>query len=293
MHFTPDPRRLTRLATALVFAASAAAAEGLTELWRTTGFNTPESVALDAATGVIYVSNIAGDPMAKDGNGFIAQMAADGVITTLNWVTGLDAPKGMDVVGGTLYVADIDRLVEIDIASATVTNRYPVAGAGLLNDVIVAPDGRVFVSDTATSTIHVLEAGNLTAWLTDPMLMGANGLTIIDGMLVVAQVGDISRGFDKTKPGQVVSVDLASKATAFYGVDAAVGVLDGIEPDGAGGVLVTDFMGGRILSQMPGGAAVPIGILSMGTADFEFVADQGLVLVPVMPENAVVALRWE
>ena len=36
------------------------------------------------------------------------------------WATGLDAPKGMALANGQLYVADIDRLVEIDPATGKI-----------------------------------------------------------------------------------------------------------------------------------------------------------------------------
>ena len=260
------------------------------ELWRTTGFNGPESVAQDAATGVIYVANMGTDPMAKDGDGYITVLGRDGTITTEKWLAGLDAPKGMDIVGGTLYTADIDTILEIDIASASVRNRYKVDGAVLLNDVIAAPDGRLFVSDTFANTIYVLDGGVVSLFLTDPMLMGINGLTMIDGALIAANFGDFSEGFDKVKPSIVVKVDLATKALSAFGAEGPVGIMDGIEPDGKGGVIITDYMAGKVLSLMPGASATEIATLSLGAADLEVSLADGMILVPITPENTVVAL---
>ena len=67
---------------------------------------------MDAATGTIYVANIEGDPVGKDGKGSISIIGKDGTITNQNWVTGLNAPKGMGITNGMLYVTDIDELVE-------------------------------------------------------------------------------------------------------------------------------------------------------------------------------------
>lgn len=268
----------------------AAHAQTATEVWRTTGFSSPESVEWDAAAGLFYVSNMGADPMAKDGDGYIATMGADGAIRTDKWVTGLDAPKGMAIQGGKIFTADIDQLVEVDIASGQITNRYPAAGAVLLNDVIAAPDGRVFVSDTFGNTIYVLEGGVVSPFLTDPMLMGINGLTLIDGALIGANLGDTSEGFDKIKPGMVVRVDLATKALSAFGAAGPVGVLDGIEPDGKGGVIVTDYIAGKVLSLLPGAAATEIATLSLGAADLEVNLADGMILVPITPENTVVAL---
>ncbi len=275
-----------------ILVAGGAFAQTATEVWRTTGFSSPESVEWDAGAGVFYVSNMGADPMAKDGDGYIGTLGADGVIQTDKWITGLDAPKGMAIAAGKLYTADVDQLVEIDIAAGTVTNRYPAAGSVLLNDVVAAPDGRVFVSDTFGNSVWVLEGGAMSIFAQDPMLMGANGLTVIGNALIVANLGDTSQGFDKIKPGYAVSVDLTSKAITPYGSADPSGVLDGVEPDGAGGVLITDNMGGRLLQQSPGGVAAEVGKLEPGAADLEFVADKGLIVVPLTPANTVVGLSW-
>ena len=272
--------------------ASAASAQTVKELWRTTGFSGPESVEWDATAGVFYVSNMGVDPMKHDGDGYIAIMDADGKIKTDKWVTGLDAPKGMATVGGKLYTADIDKLVEIDIAAGKVSNSYPVKGAVLLNDVTAGPDGKVYVSDTFTNSVWVLDGGAMSLLAQDKLLMGANGLTIIGNNLIVADLGDASQGFDKIKPGYVVSIDLTTKAVTAYGSADPAGTLDGIEPDGAGGVLMTDNMGGRLLEQAPGGAAKEVAKLEPGAADMEFVPDHNLIVVPITPKNTLVGLSW-
>jgi hypothetical protein len=272
--------------------ASSATAETATEVWRTAGFSSPESVEWDSGAKVFYVSNMGADPMAKDGDGYIGTLGADGVIQTDKWVTGLDAPKGMAIVAGKLYAADINQLVEIDIATAAITNRYPAEGAVLLNDVIAAPDGRIFVSDTFANSVWVLDGGKMAIFAQDPALMGANGLTISGNSLIVANLGDVSQGFDKIKPGFVVAVDLTSKAITPYGSADPSGVLDGVEPDGAGGMLITDNIGGRLLQQAPGGVAAEVGKLEPGAADLEFVPDQGLIVVPLTPTNTIIGMTW-
>lgn len=264
----------------------------VTEVWRTTGFVGPESVEWDAAAGLAYVSNMGVDPMAADGDGYISTIGADGAVKAEKWVTGLNAPKGMAAVAGKLYTADLTDLVEIDTATGAIANRYPAAGAVLLNDVTAAPDGRIFVSDTFGNSVWVLEGGAMSIFAQGPELTGANGLTVVGNALVVANLGDASQGFDKIKPGWVVSIDLTSKAITPYGSTDPSGTLDGIEPDGKGGVLFTDNMGGRLMQQAPGAAAAAVATLEPGAADMDFVPDQGLILVPLTPGNTVVGLKW-
>src|SRR6188472_3198199 len=89
------------LAVALLLPAAAPAEEA----WTTTGLDTPESVLFDGSRDILYVANIAGDPVAKDGNGYLSILDLDGTIRTEKWVTGLDAPKGLHLDSDTLYVS--------------------------------------------------------------------------------------------------------------------------------------------------------------------------------------------
>src|SRR5215470_2720317 len=82
-----------------------------TKLWETdTVLKVPESVLYDGENKVLYVSNIDGkEPWGKDGKGSIAKIGLDGKIVAVDWVTGLDAPKGLGIYKGKLYAADIDN----------------------------------------------------------------------------------------------------------------------------------------------------------------------------------------
>ncbi len=286
------PASLRRLAAALVAGLSAApaAAAGLTEAWRTPGFDRPESVSWDAKANAFYVSNLGTDPTTKDGNGFISRLKPDGSVEALKWVTGLNAPKSGEIVDGKLYVTDIDELVEIDIASAKVLRKYPAPGAKFLNDLAVAADGRIFIADTLTNSIYLFDKGTVSVWFTDPALIGPNGLTIVGADLVVALLGDMTAS--PMAPANVKKIDLASKKLSDFGTTDPIGNLDGIEPDGEGGVFVTANPQGRLFDVKPGKKAVEIGQLKPGSADFEYVADKKLFVIPQMGESEVVAYTW-
>ncbi|MFB0908073.1 MAG: gluconolaconase, partial [Spirosomataceae bacterium] len=100
---------------------------------------TPESVLYDAANDFYYVSCINGvPPDAKDGDGYIAKMDANGKIITDKWATGMNAPKGMALVGNTLYVADISKIVMIDVATGKISGEKEIEEAAFLNDMDAA-----------------------------------------------------------------------------------------------------------------------------------------------------------
>jgi sugar lactone lactonase YvrE len=113
------------------------------------GFLTPESVKWDSAQDVYFVSNINGAPNAKDGNGYISRLGPAGMVTDSAFIKGLNAPKGMALVHDTLWVADIDQLRAFDARTAAPVATLPVPGAIFLNDIAAAPDGSLYVTDTA------------------------------------------------------------------------------------------------------------------------------------------------
>lgn len=121
----------------------------------------------------IYVSCINGMPTDQDGNGFIATMNTDGQVLEQKWAQGLDAPKGMGIHAGKLYVTDVDELVAIDLDDPTQQERFPVEGAVFLNDVAVA-DERIYFSDMKTGKLHAFQEGQVRT--VKDSLKGINGL---------------------------------------------------------------------------------------------------------------------
>jgi DNA-binding beta-propeller fold protein YncE len=286
-------KRITAAAAALAAGVSFATAAELTEAWKASGFDLPESVSYDPGSNAYYVSNLGADPMSKDGNGFISKLSADGKVEKLKWAEGLNAPKGTEIVGGSLFVADLDELVEINLTTGAIANRTKVEGAKFLNDLAAATDGRIFIADTLGDAIFLFENGSVGEWLKDPKLHGPNGLTIDGTYLVVASVGTEGGSFEKMSPANVKKVDLVSKEITDFGTAAPIGALDGIERTGDGGVTVTDNFGGRMLLVKPGQPAEEIAKLKPGSADHEFVPNLGLLIIPQMQEGEIVAYNWK
>src|SRR5258708_4903729 len=173
----------------LVFTASllfslslivAAQQHKLVRKWETDSvLKVPESVLYDAKGQQLYVSNIDGkDPGAKDGIGSVGKVGLDGKIIKVDWVTGLNSPKGLGMYGDMLYVADVDQVAVIDTKKAAIVQKIPVPGAVFLNDITVDKNGIVYVSDTRTNKVHRIEKGAVTTWLEN--MNGANGV-LADG----------------------------------------------------------------------------------------------------------------
>ena len=147
-------------------------------VWETdTLLTTCESALFDSKSGIIYVSNINNNPWNLDSNGFISTIDTTGKILELKWIEGgLSGPKGMGIYNGKLYVNDIDRLVEIDIASQKINNSYHVNGNPNLNDITVSDKGIVYSSGSSSNTIYRLQDGKFDTLYISEDFNRLNGL---------------------------------------------------------------------------------------------------------------------
>lgn len=239
---------------------------------------TCESVIYDKDNDILYVANINGAPDAKDGNGFIAKVSLDGQITDEDWVKGLDAPKGMGISDGKLYVADVDQVREIDIKSGKVTNSYAIQGAKFLNDITVGDGGKIYVSDTGTGVISVIEDGDVMPWL-ENVQGGPNGLLMEnERMLVLSFQG-----------GNLNAVDLSNMQSRL--VTDSIENADGVESIGDGEYLVSSWNGmvHHISGDWTRTTVLDTRADSVNAADIEYIKEKNLLLVPAFFKNKVVA----
>lgn len=284
-------RLVVGLLVTVILCNAAAAAPRL--LWEVKGLEQPESVVQDPATGVLYVSNIAGAIMQKDGNGFIAKLRPDGTIIDRKWVKGLNGPTGLALHERSLYVADIDELVEINAASGEIVKRYPAKGAIFLNDVVAGEDGTVYVSDTPMNTIWRLKDGYFEPWLADDTLNGPNGLLVQDGKLIVASFGKLPSEGQKQELGGLYAIDVEKQSVSKLGDSEAIGNLDGLQAFEAGVYLVTDWAAGGLYRVPAKGKVERVLKLGKGSADFVYLPDKKQAFIPIMLSNALVAYALE
>jgi DNA-binding beta-propeller fold protein YncE len=281
---------LATVATAAMLMGTTLSAQAHTrELWMLGGFSHPESVELDISHQVLYVSNVGGTPLEKDGNGFISKVSRDGKLQQLKWIEGLNAPKGMVINGFKLYVSDIDNLIEIDTRTGRITNRYPAAGAVFLNDTAVDKSGNVYVSDIAKKKIWQLKDGKMSVWYEKDDLMHSNGLRVIYGnKLLVAGWGKDMQDDGSTKVlGNLFTIDLTTKELKNLGSGAPIGNLDGLERDAHGNFLVTDFLAGSLMRINKDGSHDVLMDLNAGSADLDVINKGHTAVVPVMMDDNV------
>ena len=174
------------LSLALALSLTSAYCQTLTLKWKTDAtLTTSESVAFDSKNNVLYVSCIDGKPEEKDGKGFIGKVSPEGKVIAAQWVSGLDAPKGLGIFKDNLYVADINKIVTINIPTGKITGSVEVPGAKFLNDITVDKKGNVYASDTQTGKIHILKDGKVDVFFESTEFKGVNGLLAVGNELYV------------------------------------------------------------------------------------------------------------
>ena len=267
-------------------AAPAAPAKATTGWTVTEGISTPESVYVDEGSGFIFSSQINGMPTDRDGNGRIVKLGADGTVIKADWVTGLNAPKGLRASAGTLWTADLDEVIGIDIASGTITSRVKIDGAQFLNDVATAPDGTVYVSDFVGNRIYALKDGKVGTFAEGDQLENPNGLLVDGNRLIVGAWGKPEADFTTKVPGRLYALDLGTKAKTLI-TPKPFANIDGVESDGGGGYIISDYLAGKILRVSATGEVKELRQFMPGAADIAYVPALRSVIVPHMNENTI------
>lgn len=171
--------RILLPAILLVITTAVFAQHSLEKIWETDQvLRFPEAPVFAPDSSFLFLSMVDGHPLQADGKGQIAKIGLDGKIINLDWVTGLDAPKGMGLYKGKLYIADLTVLAVVDIEKAKVVERIPVEDSRLLHNIYIDADGVVYVSDLFTGKVHKVINGKVSTYLEN--LQGPMGV-LLDG----------------------------------------------------------------------------------------------------------------
>jgi hypothetical protein len=238
---------------------------------------TSESVLYHEAEKVLFVSCINGTPLEKNGKGFISKLSLSGEIILLEWATGLNAPKGMGILGESLYVTDIDRVVKLSLETGQKEEEFQIPGSVYLNDIDVSDNGIVFISDYSTDKIHSIENGNVGLWYESKELSGTNGLFCEhDRLLAGTNNGIFAITYQEKKTEHLVK---------------NTGEIDGLKADGYGNYIISDWAG-KVQLVGPGKENEILFNTTdqgMNAADIEYIVHLNLLLVPTFNDNRVVA----
>jgi DNA-binding beta-propeller fold protein YncE len=261
-------------------------------------YASPESFIVDPATGVYYVSNVNrskpvikdGKPSREDNNGYITTLSADLAIVKQKFVEGgrdgveLDDPRGLAIVGDTLWVADLKFFRAFDKTTGKNTANVSLEelGAVFLNDVAAGPDGLVFVSDNQKNKIFQIDTknGNAPSVLAEGSdLNGPNGLYWAEGekLLYVACWSG----------GTILTVDLKGEVGTFMINPEQFAHLDGIDRDQAGNFYVADYHRNLVYRVTPDKRVEALDAKVTTPADISFDRANNRLLVPEFTADKV------
>jgi sugar lactone lactonase YvrE len=162
-------------------------------------FHFAESCSYDPVRDV-YVApsmGIRGEDGA-DNDGYVSLINPDGTVHTLKWIgetragLTLNNPLGSDIQNGRLYVVDGNVVRWFDMESGRPLGAIEVAGATSFNDLEVAPDGTVYMTQTGNPfrVYHLLPDGTSSIFVDGAPLNGPNGIAFDrDGNIVVVNIG--------------------------------------------------------------------------------------------------------
>jgi hypothetical protein len=204
------------------------------------GFVAPEAVRYDPDQDVYFVGNWGpGSASETDNNGYISRMKPDGQIENLKFIAGgtnrvvLHAPRGMYIVGDTLWVADADAVRGFNRRTGDKVANYDFSGfdRGFLNDVAADATGTVYVTDTGRNKLYKVQGqGGPTVVVADSVLGAPNGITwdAANNRFIIVPFGGY-RGIRAWVPGTTTMTDAGMSTGAKY---------DGVEVLSGGRVLV-------------------------------------------------------
>ncbi len=247
--------------------------------WTQSGFKTPESVLFDKKRSVLFVSNMDGGGDTKDGKGFISKLNKDGSIIKMEWISGLDSPKGMAILDDSLYVTDIDRVLEISIPKAQVIQVHSVRGK-FLNDVVIDDKKQVYVSDSWDDKIYRLSDGEFKPWLQHSLVKSPNGLFVEKGSLFVGV------------KHLLLEIDLSSKEVNILFEHNAGKVTDGVKKYRDQTFIISDWHGAIwLLEQKKQKLLRDTRKDKINAADIEYLHDEKLLIVPTFADNRILSFR--
>ncbi len=256
--------------------------QGVQRIWSTeSNLKIPESVVFDPERNVVYVSNYDGyNPSNNKGKQFLSKVTLNGKIEKLRWIEGLNNPTGIAIHEDKLYVVERKNLVEIAIETGNILNRFPAPQPGFMNDVAIDSSGYAYISDSPKHMIYRFANGKFEVWFKEEEIRNPNGLHVHKNKLIVGNNGDRS----------LKSIDLESKKIETI-CNLGAGIIDGIKSDKDGNYIVSHW-GGKVYLITPSGQVTKLldsTVPKINCADFEYIVERNLLLIPTFMDNRVIA----
>ncbi len=260
-------------------------------------YDAPDQVIWHRKSRTWFVSNLGGGiSLKKDHYGWITQTDEKGKVLHEFWIgktEGMHAPSGMTITDDYLYVCDREGVYEIDIAKRKVNKYFAITGASFINDIVIAENGDLFVSDFFGNKIYKLPKATRIPeiWLEADQLKSPDGLYIDKNNLIVASWGKLSNPetFETSELGDLLSIDINTKKVET--LLAKIGNLEGITKAGRY-YYITDWFAGKVLKVNAKQKNVVDFIAGLkNPTDLNYSAELNVIAIPQHGTNQVLFVK--
>jgi sugar lactone lactonase YvrE len=181
-----------------------------------------------------------------------------------------------------VFVVEREGVAVFDADTAELATRYPCHTDGFLNDLAIAPEGTLYVSDSLKNRLYRIEDGTCQEWMSGWPLVAPNGVLVDGDTLLVGNM----------QAGNLLFVDRKTRDIRSV-IELEPGGVDGLAHDGHGGYLVSHYQGRILQVQTSGQVEVLVDSRPAGRfcADFEYVVEKGLFVVPDLRGNGLYAYQ--
>ena len=256
-----------------------------------TGLKNPAGFIVDPASGSYFIANENGGPSDKDNNGFITKLDENGKIVKLKFIEGgggvtLHAPKGLAVLGQTLYVSDIDKVRRFDITTGRPLGEVDLSAfkVDFLTGLATGDNGVLYIADSGADTIYKVDTSPLskpTVLVKNTALEGPHGLAVNPSTgALVAVSWNKGKILEIAKDGTVKVLF----ANSFF--NARFGNLAGVDFDAFGNMYVADFSQGKVVRIDPDFRIQAIAEFLPTPASVSIDRKNHLILIPFLSGNA-------
>lgn len=256
-------------------------------------FHAAESVTYDVQSDRYIVVSTGARNAAVPNDGYISLLNPDGSVHTLKWIAPsatngvtLNDPRGSHIDKGTLYIADIDTVRLFDLATGAPKGSHTIPGTLLLNDLTVAADGTIYVTETGTAdaathkVFKITPAGQSSVFASGPKVARPNGIALgNDGNLVVVVLGS-NEILTYSPAGELVKTETSTDA----GNDGIAILADGTK-------LISSVQRGTIARIRPGQPAESIATGIPNAASMAYDSKRNQLVIPQNQQNAVTILQ--
>ncbi len=182
--------------------------------------------------------------------------------------------------------------LKLILNTGEIIKRHTLEGIKFLNDVAIAKDGTVYVSDTFNSSIYALKTdGTFSEWLNSEALEHPNGLLKVENDMYVSAWGNmVGPDGNKKQSGNFLKVNMETKEIAKVSKDT-LGNLDGVQIYDKDNFIISSWRTGKIMKINTNGEVEDVLTVGMSVGDILYIPEKKLLALPMNRQSQLLIYR--